>query len=90
MIDQDAAAERAVAYFGGKVFRAADVLALFANTGIKTRRAVRPMDWYAEVASRGTSATRVYLDEAEALWIEAAELALRARGRGGEAMWARW
>ena len=68
-----------MAYFGGKVFRGADVLALFANTGIKTRRAVRPMDWYA-APHPWDERNSVYLDEAEALWIEAAELALKRAG----------
>ncbi len=75
VIDQDAAAARTAALFGGKVFRSSDILALFANTGIRTRRAVRPMDWYAKTRT-WEERNAVYLQEAERLWIEAATLAL--------------
>jgi len=79
VIDQDLAAARTTALFGGKVFRARDIETLFANTGIRTRRAVRPMEWY--VAARPwEERNAVYLEEAEKLWIEAAILALERAG----------
>ena len=84
VIDQDAAAARTIALFGGKVFRARDIESLFANTGIRTRRAVRPMDWY-EQPRPWEERNAVYIQEAERLWIEAATLALeRARVEPGE------
>ncbi len=79
VIVQDEAAARTAALFGGKVFRAPDILTLFANTGIKTRRAVRPMDWYGEVHP-WEERNAVYLEEAETLWLEAATLALERAG----------
>ena len=79
VIQQDVAAERAVEAFGGKVFRADDIRLLFANTGIRTRRAVRPQAWY--LAPRPwEERNAVYLEEAEALWLEAARAALERAG----------
>jgi len=79
VIDQDAAAEAAVAIFGGKVFRGEDIRTLFANTGIRTRRAVRPQAWYL-TPRPWEERNAVYLDEAEALWLAAARLALERAG----------
>ena len=84
VIDQDRAAARTIELFGGKVFRAQDIQSLFANTGIRTRRAVRPMDWY-EQARPWEERNAVYLEEAERLWLESARLALdRAGVEAGE------
>jgi alkylresorcinol/alkylpyrone synthase len=78
-IDQDQAAEATVALFGGKVFRDDDIRTLFANTGIRTRYAVRPQAWY--VAPRPwEERNAVYLEEAEALWLTAARAALDKAG----------
>ena len=79
VIDQDLAAARTTALFGGKVFRARDIETLFANTGIRTRRAVRPMAWY-EAARPWEARNAVYIEEAETLWLEAATLALDRAG----------
>ena len=79
VVDQDEAADRAAAAFGGKVFRAPDVVQLFANTGIRTRRLVRPLEWYATPTSF-EDRNAVYVEAAEALWIEAATKALSAAG----------
>ena len=79
VIDQDEAAARAAALFAGRVFRTPDLMSLFANTGIRTRRSVRPMDWYAEPRS-WPERNAVYLEAAEALYIEATEKALAAAG----------
>jgi alkylresorcinol/alkylpyrone synthase len=76
VIDQDLAAEGAIELFGGKVFREHHIRSLFANTGIRTRRAVRPMDWYA-VARPWEERNAVYLAEAEQLWLDVARAALR-------------
>jgi len=79
VIDQDFAAARAAELFGGKVFRAPDILSLFANTGIRTRRAVRPMAWYAE-PHPWAERNAIYLEEAERLWLTAAKAALDRAG----------
>jgi alkylresorcinol/alkylpyrone synthase len=79
VIDQAVAAQLTAEHFKGQVFRTSDLLALFENTGIKTRRAVRPMPWYAEPRD-WTGRNDVYLDAAEALYIEAAERALLGAG----------
>ena len=79
MIDQDEAAARAAALFAGRVFRTPDLLSVFANTGIRTRRAVRPLEWYATPRD-WPERNAVYLAAAEALFIEAAEKALAAAG----------
>ena len=76
VIDQDPAAEAAIGLFGGKVFRDHHIRSLFANTGIRTRRAVRPMGWYA-VPHPWEERNAVYLTEAEQLWLEVAREALR-------------
>lgn len=79
LVRQDEAAERAVDAFGGKVFRSQDIRSLFENTGIRTRYAVRPMDWY--VAPRPwAERNAVYLEEAERLWVQAARAALERAG----------
>ncbi len=73
------AAARTAEAFGGKVFRTSDLLELFANTGIRTRRTVRPMDWY--VAPRPwPERNAVYAEAADALFMEAAQAALAKAG----------
>jgi alkylresorcinol/alkylpyrone synthase len=83
VIDQDEAAARAAALLGGKVFRTPDIISLFANTGIRTRRAVRPMDWYVQTRP-WDERNGVYLEEAEKLWLEAASSALERAGLAAE------
>ena len=75
VVDQDLAAARAAELFGGKVFRSQDIIALFANTGIRTRKAVRPMAWFSE-PHPWAERNAIYLEEAERLWLEAAKTAL--------------
>ena len=78
-LDQNEAAERAAQVFKGQVFRTPDLLSIFKNTGIKARRGVRPLEWYAQPhdwAERNS----VYLEGAEALYIEVAEKALVQAG----------
>ena len=79
VIQQDAAAERAVEAFGGKVFRADDIRLLFANTGIRNRRAVRPQAWYLTPRA-WEERNAVYLEEAQGLWLKAARGALERAG----------
>ncbi len=78
-LEQGEAAALAARVFGGKVFREADLLQLFANTGIATRRTVKPVDWY--LGSHDWSARNAaYIEGAEALFEEAARRALDAAG----------
>lgn len=78
-VDQEAAAAAAAQVFGGRVFREADLLQLFRNTGIATRRTVRPMDWYIGRRDWGER-NAAYLEGADALYLEAAERALATAG----------
>ena len=79
VIAQDAAAAAAASIFGGKVFRTPDLLKLFDNTGIKTRRTVKPLDWYARPCG-WSERNEAYIEGAEALYMEAAGKALAAAG----------
>ena len=76
---QDQVAARAAEVFKGKVFRTPDLLSIFENTGIKTRKAIRPMAWYGEHHG-WAERNAVYLDGAQALYIEVANKALGAAG----------
>ncbi len=79
VLDQAQAAALAVEVFGGKVFREADLLAVFRNTGIATRRTVQPLDWYLrpqDWAARNAA----YLEGAETLYEAAARRALAQAG----------
>jgi len=79
VIQQSDAALRTADVFGGRVFRRADIIALFENTGIARRRAVRPMAWY-ETDRPWRERNDVYLEEAGRLWREAAAAALEKAG----------
>ncbi len=79
VLDQDEAAERSAKLFKGRVFRTQDLLAIFRNTGIRTRRAVMPIQWYVE-AHDWPERNAVYLEAAERLYLEAARKALEAAG----------
>ena len=78
-VEQEAAAQAAAAHFKGQVFRTPDLLALFANTGIRTRRTARPLGWYLEPHG-WPERNDAYLAAAEALYLEAAERALDRAG----------
>lgn len=79
VIDQAAAAEAARAVFAHR-FRDFDRLfPVFANTGIETRQAVRPMDWYATPRT-WPERTTAYLEGATELFIAAARKALDKAG----------
>jgi alkylresorcinol/alkylpyrone synthase len=78
-VDQATAAEVAAEMFKGRAFRAADLKAIFANTGIRTRRTARPLEWYVE-AKGWAERNAAYLEAAEALWLAAARKALAAAG----------
>ncbi|HTK36325.1 MAG TPA: type III polyketide synthase [Caulobacteraceae bacterium] len=78
-IDQDLAAEVAARMFQGRVFRSVDLKAIFANTGIRTRRTARPLDWYVE--NQGwPERNAAYLEAAGELFLQAAQKALDQAG----------
>ena len=65
--------------FGRRIFNAEMLKAIFQNTGIKTRRTVRPAEWYAE-AHGWPERNEIYLEAAEALCLEAGRDALAKAG----------
>ena len=79
VLDQEQAAALAAQVFGGKVFRDADLLALFRNTGIATRRTAQPLEWYLRPQD-WPARNAAYLLAAETLYEEAARKALAAAG----------
>ncbi len=79
VLDQDEAAAMAAEVFRGQVFRTPDLLSIFHNTGIRTRKAVRPLAWYGEPHG-WPERNAVYLEGAQALYVEAAEKALASAG----------
>ena len=81
VIHQDDVAAAARAQFAGK-FRDFDRLSpIFTNAGIETRQAVKPLDWY--LTPHGwPERTAAYLEGADALFVGAAEGALRDAGLG--------
>jgi alkylresorcinol/alkylpyrone synthase len=80
VVSQDEAARQARRLFGERRLpRSIDLDQLFRNTGIATRRTVRPIEWYAEPHD-WADRNAVYLDAAERLYVEAAERALALAG----------
>ena len=79
VLDQQQAAALAAAVFKGQVFRTPDLLSIFENTGIRTRRGVRPLEWYSQPHG-WPERNLVYLEGAEALYVEAAQAALAKAG----------
>jgi alkylresorcinol/alkylpyrone synthase len=79
---QTEAAALAAEVFRGQVFRTPDLLSIFENTGIRTRKGVRPLQWYSEPHD-WPERNAVYLEEAQKLYVEVAEQALRGAGMTG-------
>ncbi len=79
VLDQVETAAVAAEIFKGQVFRTPDLLSIFENTGIRTRKAVRPLEWYAQPHG-WPERNEVYLENAQALYVEVAEKALAAAG----------
>ncbi|MEM7565862.1 MAG: type III polyketide synthase [Pseudomonadota bacterium] len=65
--------------YGHKIPRFDRIEEIFVNTGIETRYAVRPVDWFKEEQG-WPERTQAYLDGADALFREAAGKALEAAG----------
>lgn len=79
ILPQEAAAEAARRLFAGRYREFDRLSAVFATTGIRTRRSVMPIEWFFE--PRGwPERTKAYLEGAEALFVEAATEALERAG----------
>jgi alkylresorcinol/alkylpyrone synthase len=77
VITQSDAAEAAERMFAGRFRDFERLSAVFRTTGIRTRRSVRPIDWFSE--PRGwPERTAAYLEGAEALFVDCATKALEA------------
>jgi alkylresorcinol/alkylpyrone synthase len=82
VLQQDVATEVARTMFVDRFASFEDMVPVFENTGVKTRRISMPMEWYFE--PRGwPERTQAYLEVAEALFVEAAGKALAAAGLSG-------
>ena len=79
VLDQAEAAAMAAEVFKGKVFRTPDLMSIFENTGIRTRKAARPLAWYGEPHG-WPERNEVYLENAQDLYVEVAQKALAAAG----------
>jgi alkylresorcinol/alkylpyrone synthase len=81
-LDQDEVLETVLSQFGDKFPLVHRLAPVFANSGIRTRQAVRPISWYLE--PRGwAERSEVYLQGALDLFVDAASKALEAAGIGG-------
>ena len=79
---QTDAMEIARGLFAGRYDEFERLSSVFANTGIRSRRLAQPLEWYLE--PRGwPERTAAYLHAAEALFVEAAGLALSRAGLTG-------
>jgi alkylresorcinol/alkylpyrone synthase len=83
VIYQDAAAEASRRMFAGRYREFERLSAVFETTGIRTRRSVKPIEWFFE--PRGwPDRTAAYLEGAGALYVDAARKALAAAGVEGK------
>ena len=76
VLDQAAVAGRMRDVFGGLFKRYPGLTDVFTNTGIERRYSVRPIEWFDEPHD-WPQRTEAYLDGAGALFVEAAEKALK-------------
>jgi alkylresorcinol/alkylpyrone synthase len=82
VLDQAVATQSARTMFAGRFEEFEEMIPVFENTGIKTRRMSQPIDWYFQ--PRGwPERTEAYLRSAEDLFVEAAGKALAAAGLKG-------
>lgn len=79
VLSQSQAKDFARELFGGRAGHFERLEPVFDNAGIATRRIIRPPEWYRQQHGWGER-NRVYLEEAEALWVEAAQGALARAG----------
>ena len=78
-LDQAEVARRAKAVFGRLIGRYPGLTDVFVNAGIEHRYSVRPIEWFDEPRD-WPQRTEAYLDGAEALFVEAAEKAIKHAG----------
>lgn len=83
ILDQKDVVAEAAALFSGRHAEFERLLPVFENTGIRTRHSVRPLAWF-QAAHGWPDRTQAYLDGATDLFVQAAEGALAAAGRGPE------
>jgi len=83
ILQQEVAAKAARTMFSGRFEEFEEMLPVFENTGIKTRRMSQPIEWYFEPKG-WPERTQAYLQTAEALFVEAASKALAAAGLEGK------
>ena len=79
VISQSDAASFAAAIFGGRFSGFDQVAGVFMTSGIRRRRAVRPLEWYLQPLG-WAERTAAYVDGACALFIDAASEALEKAG----------
>ena len=85
VLTQDAAKNLARRLFGTRTERFARLEPVFDNAGIAKRHVVRPVDWY-EGDHGWAVRNAVYLEAAEALFVEAAQGALARAGLSADAV----
>jgi alkylresorcinol/alkylpyrone synthase len=78
-------AAAAATLFSGRHRDLERLMPVFENAGIETRRSVRPLEWF-NTARGWPERTDAYLESATALFVEAAEGALRASGLAAAAV----
>ncbi|THD80943.1 MAG: type III polyketide synthase [Phenylobacterium sp.] len=81
-LDQDEVRETVLAHFGARVPMVERLASVFTNAGIRTRQAVRPISWYLEPRDL-PARSKVYLDSALDLFVDAANKALASAGLTG-------
>jgi alkylresorcinol/alkylpyrone synthase len=79
VLPQSEVVEAARGLFAGRYTEFERMSAVFSTAGIETRRAVEPIDWYAQSQGWGER-TEAYLRGANALFLEAARSALAQAG----------
>jgi alkylresorcinol/alkylpyrone synthase len=81
-LDQDEVLRTVLAHFGGRLPLVEKLAPVFTNAGIRTRQAVRPIEWYLE--PRGwAERSAVYVEAAVDLFAAAAAKALASAGLEG-------
>lgn len=83
ILPQEAATAAARRLFADRYEEFEEMIPVFENTGIKTRRLSQPVEWYFEPKG-WPERTEAYLASAEALFIETATKALAAAGLKGQ------
>jgi alkylresorcinol/alkylpyrone synthase len=75
-VSQAEAAEFSLRHFNGRLARHSQLMSIFPNTRIEKRHFVRPLPWFAVEQHSLKERNDIYIASAEALSIEAAQMAL--------------